>query len=1133
MARPTALLLPLVLLAPLLVRCSEPQAPALLAALPARSAPALARALRRALARSGQGPGDSPGPWLAVTLAADADTRAALAALCAALENHRPLLVVSMAPPPSAFTAALAAGYAKLPVLAYTGGYLDRAAQEASELYLSLDPGLSELTEALYALLSHNRWYHFVLVTDESPEASTVARRLATLCQGAPWRPLLHVTLPAAASGSGGDGGGGDGDDDQRRPAPMLSQLARVSSSPARVLLLFAEPHLARDVLDAARTLNLLAGEHLWLFVERADPHPRGESPCREDSEGPVDVPERCPLGALSLRLRRGPVERTEAPRWLVGLLRDALARWGPVEWPLALRNASSAPAPTCWEEAGARRHAFSTRLHGYLRAAAAEAVQSQRFPPPVFDVLNLVPAGSVARWRAVGNVTRGSAQLDSVLWPSGPGQQPTLTGPRAWGRQRFRVVTAYAAPFVMAATRIGNGSCLSGVPCLQVSTADPEKLAALFAHYHLTRGATRHPLYNVTCCAGIAMDLLTSLARDLAFDFDLYLVADGSFGTDRGGKWGGITADLISGAAHLAATAYSVTSSRSRWVDFSVPYFHSGVSCLAYAVKRDVPLSAFLIPFSVPLWLAIFLSLKVTALAAALYEWFSPFGLNPWGRQRTKNFSLASALWVMWSLLFSHLVAFKAPKSWPNKVLINLWGCFSVIFLASYTANIAAHFAGLFFQMQVHDFHDTSLLSQRTGTARGTAAEGYVFAENKRLWEHIQRFGVPTLEDGLESLRSGALDVLIGDTAVLNYYRANEPSCRLRLLGDSIFDDAYAVGMARGFPLAKGISELVLRYNALGYLDQLHSKWYGRAPCLQDGLLQRLDKPLPLGVRAVAGLFLMLLVGLLAGSLVLIIEHLVFRYALPGLRARSRNCFWKSPNLMFFSQKLYRFINTVELVSPHHSAKEIVSNLREGQIASLFQKSVKRKIKEEARRRKSKSQFFEMIQEVRRAVQQQQSERAGDEADSPTSHQDDGPLSATSSSGPLLVRELGGSPSTSSSSPASRPCSPCLQGAGALLSVSLETLVAPRVPVRRRRARSLGDLSQLRPPWEPRRVTLAPSGALDDVCLQGLSREQLVRRWRDSERRLLNLLREAVREKQALERKLAFLHNALRRKPP
>lgn len=55
-------------------------------------------------------------------------------------------------------------------------------------------------------------------------------------------------------------------------------------------------------------------------------------------------------------------------------------------------------------------------------------------------------------------------------------------------------------------------------------------------------------------------------------------------------------------------------------------------------------------------------------------------------------------ALWVMWGLLCGHLVAFKAPKSWPNKFLINVWGGFSVIFIASYTANIAALIAGLFF---------------------------------------------------------------------------------------------------------------------------------------------------------------------------------------------------------------------------------------------------------------------------------------------------------------------------------------------------------------------------------------------------------------------------------------------------
>jgi glutamate receptor ionotropic, NMDA 3A len=43
---------------------------------------------------------------------------------------------------------------------------------------------------------------------------------------------------------------------------------------------------------------------------------------------------------------------------------------------------------------------------------------------------------------------------------------------------------------------------------------------------------------------------------------------------------------------------------------------------------------------------------------------------------------------------------------------------------------------------------------------------------------------------------------MLIGDTPVLDYYRANDPGCKLQTFGDPISQDMYAVGMNKGFPL-------------------------------------------------------------------------------------------------------------------------------------------------------------------------------------------------------------------------------------------------------------------------------------------------------------------------------------------
>ena len=109
------------------------------------------------------------------------------------------------------------------------------------------------------------------------------------------------------------------------------------------------------------------------------------------------------------------------------------------------------------------------------------------------------------------------------------------------------------------------------------------------------------------------------------------------------------------------------------------------------------------------------------------------------------------------------------------------------------------------------------------------------------------------------------------------------------------------------------------------------------------DGQPRPGGQPRPLGVASVAGVFCLLGLGMFVGIIILIGEHIFYRYSLPKLRQCSKNSMWRSRNVMFFSQKLYRFINVVELVSPHHAARELMHTVRQGQITSLFQKSVKR----------------------------------------------------------------------------------------------------------------------------------------------------------------------------------------------
>lgn len=54
-------------------------------------------------------------------------------------------------------------------------------------------------------------------------------------------------------------------------------------------------------------------------------------------------------------------------------------------------------------------------------------------------------------------------------------------------------------------------------------------------------------------------------------------------------------------------------------------------------------------------------------------------------------KFTIGKSIWLLWALVFNNSVPVENPKGTTSKIMVLIWAFFAVIFLASYTANLAA----------------------------------------------------------------------------------------------------------------------------------------------------------------------------------------------------------------------------------------------------------------------------------------------------------------------------------------------------------------------------------------------------------------------------------------------------------
>jgi polar amino acid transport system substrate-binding protein len=278
---------------------------------------------------------------------------------------------------------------------------------------------------------------------------------------------------------------------------------------------------------------------------------------------------------------------------------------------------------------------------------------------------------------------------------------------------------------------------------------------------------------------------------------------------------------ELIDGAADgsfdAATAAVTVTAARERMVDFTQPFYSTGLG-VAVSMSESRWRSVVRALFSFGFFQAV-LALLGIAMCVGFVIWLLE-------RRRTEHFGggakgLGTGFWWSAIAMTQAGAAQNAPATLPGRVVAIGWMIASVIAIAVFTAGITSTLTRRELQGVVHNMND--LRSVRVGALSGSSTVDYL--DRQRIAHH----SFASAQEGLTALQAGAIDAFVYDKPLLTWIVLHDFSTTLRMLDIVLDTQNYAIALPKNSPL-RAILDAPL-------LEATESEWW------QQTLFQYLGK--------------------------------------------------------------------------------------------------------------------------------------------------------------------------------------------------------------------------------------------------------------------------------------------------
>jgi polar amino acid transport system substrate-binding protein len=278
---------------------------------------------------------------------------------------------------------------------------------------------------------------------------------------------------------------------------------------------------------------------------------------------------------------------------------------------------------------------------------------------------------------------------------------------------------------------------------------------------------------------------------------------------------------EVRAGKADVGVAAISITSAREQEFDFSQPILNAGLQIIVRGRGQDGDgnplwdLLGLLFSPAILVWLGIALLLIIVPAHIVWYlERRKTDGIIP-----TEDYYPGIFYALYWAATTLVAQAEHAPRHWLARIVTVLWMFIGVVFVAFYTAQLAATLTVQQIQGGINGPED--LPGKKVATTRGSTAA----AALRELRADVTE--VAKIEDAYAALNDKKVDAVVFDAPVLLFYAAREGKGRVQLVGSSFRKEDYGIVFPRNNPLRKQVNIALLALREDGTYQRLYDKWF------------------------------------------------------------------------------------------------------------------------------------------------------------------------------------------------------------------------------------------------------------------------------------------------------------------